>query len=110
MSASVTGSMMSAAALSMMMFSGLRTARYAAGVVRMVFRFGAARYAAGIVRMVSRLSAARYTAIMVCVPVVRAVGIAVFSVVHMYGGFRTFCHIAYAMAVFSNLCAAVNAA
>lgn len=70
----------------------------------------AACYAAGVVRMAPHLCAARYAAIMVCVSVVRTVGIAVLSVVHMHSCLRTACHTAYAMAVLSSLRTAVYSA
>ena len=66
--------------VSMAVFSGQRAARYAAGVVRMAPHLCAARYAAGVVRMAPHLCAARYAAIMVCVSVVRTVGIAVSAI------------------------------
>ncbi len=58
--------------------------------------------------MALHLCTARYAAIMVCMPIICAVGVTVFPVVHMHSCFRTLCYIAYAMAVLSALCTAFN--
>ena len=110
MAVSMTKLMMPAAVFSMTVLSGLRAARYSTGVVRVAPHLCTARYSAGVVRVALHLCAARYSAIMVCMPITCSVRVTVFSVVHMCSCFRTSCYVAYAMAVFANLCTAVNSA
>ena len=95
---------------SMAVIPSLRTARYSAGIrlMRVTIHLRAARHSAGIVHVAVCLRAARYSTIMICMPVICAVGITVLSIVHMRSCFRAPCYTAYAVAVFANLCTAVN--
>lgn len=76
----------------------------------MASHFHTTRNSAGIVHVILCLCASCNSAIMVCMPVIGTVGITVFSIVQMRLCFRTSCYTAYAVAVLSDLCAAVNSA
>ncbi len=102
--------LMMAAPMTRPMMSSAISAAFVTSSMSMISSLRTPRYSAGIVRVVIRLRAPRYSAGMICMPVICSVWVTVFSVVLMRACVRTSCYTAYAVAVFTNLCAAVNSA
>ena len=86
------------------------TTRNAAGAVTVFTGLCTAVDAAKSVCMCGFQSASRNAAVMIPMSVIRRVGIAVLTVVHVSGCFGTSRNAAGAVAVFTGLCTAVNAA
>ncbi len=86
------------------------TSRNAAGAVAVFTGLCTAVDAAKSVCMRGFQSASCYAAVVIPMTVIRRVGIAVLAVVHMGGCFGTSRNVAGAVAVFTGLCTAVNAA
>ena len=92
------------------MIAHVRATGNAAGIMGMAAHVRATGNAAGIMGMAAHVRASGYAAVMIPMSVIRRVGIAVLTVVHVGGCFGTSRNVAGAVAVFTGLCTAVNAA
>ena len=81
-----------------------------AGVMGMIAHVCATGNAAGVMGMAAHVRASCYAAVVISMSVIRRVGIAVLAVVHVGGCFGTSRNVAGAVAVFTGLCTAVDAA
>ena len=92
------------------MAAHVRTTGNAAGIMGMATHVCTTGNAAGIMGMAAHVCASCYAAVVISMSVIRRVGIAVLTVVHVGGCFGTSRNVAGAVAVFTGLCTAVDAA
>ena len=92
------------------MAAHVRTTGNAAGIMGMATHVCTTGNAAGIMGMAAHVCASCYAAVVISMSVIRRVGIAVLTVVHVGGCFGTSRNVAGAVAVFTGLCTSVNAA
>ena len=91
------------------MAAHVRTTGNAAGIMGMATHVCTTGNAAGIMGMAAHVCASCYAAVVISMSVIRRVGIAVLTVVHVGGCFGTSRNVAGAVAVFTGLCTAVDA-
>ena len=92
------------------MAAHVRATGNAAGVMGMIAHVCTTGNTAGIMGMAAHVRASCYAAVVIPMSVIRRVGIAVLAVVHVSGCFGTSRNVAGAVAVFTGLCTAVDAA
>ena len=106
--ASMAGLMMPVS--SMAVLAGLCATGNTAGIMGMTAHVRTPGNAAGVMDMAAHVCASRYAAVMIPMTVISRVGIAVLAVMHVSRSFGTSRNAASAVAVFTGLCTAVNAA
>ena len=92
------------------MIAHVCTTGNAAGIMGMAAHVCTSGNAAGVMGMAAHVRASCYAAVVISMSVIRRVGIAVLTVVHVGGCFGTSRNVAGAVAVFTGLCTAVDAA
>ena len=92
------------------MIAHVRATGNAAGIMGMAAHVCTSGNAAGVMGMAAHVRASCYAAVVISMSVIRRVGIAVLTVVHVGGCFGTSRNVAGAVAVFTGLCTSVNAA
>ena len=92
------------------MIAHVRATGNAAGIMGMAAHVCTSGNAAGVMGMAAHVRASCYAAVVISMSVIRRVGIAVLTVVHVGGCFGTSRNVAGAVAVFTGLCTAVDAA